>query len=314
MPDSHLLPYVREVFNLKDGGALGLDFLFPEHYDDESVVVYILPGLTSHSQTCYVKTLVLSIISAGGIAVVHNHRGLGGVPLKNARLYSASNFDDAREVAGYLNQRFPLRRKIVIGTSMGAMVMSKYLATHPEEGKRSFVAALAISSIWDAIKGIESLEKPFINRYIINSAITQNVLEIAVKYKETIQVRDCIDYKKVLNCSNVRDFDAFFTAPSFGHKSAEDYYRDATTLDTISNFSIPVFALNAEDDPFSPGYALPISQAEAAGSNFALITTTRGGHLGYLEGVFPLRRTTHFMERFVAEFVRAIQQSDKAFL
>ena len=88
----------------------------------DPLVVFLLPGLTSSSQTCYVKTLVLSILSTGSIVAVLNNRGLGGVPVKTPRLYSASNFEDVQEVIEHLRKKFPKNRKIAIGTSMGAMV------------------------------------------------------------------------------------------------------------------------------------------------------------------------------------------------
>jgi len=82
------LPYERQIFDLADGGQLALDYLEPESIgvkvsgDNKRPVVLLLPGLTNSSQTSYVKTLAMSIVTAGASLVVYNNRGIGGVPLK----------------------------------------------------------------------------------------------------------------------------------------------------------------------------------------------------------------------------------------
>jgi predicted alpha/beta-fold hydrolase len=38
-----------------------------------------------------------------------------------------------------------------------------------------------------------------------------------------------------------------------------------------------------------------------------MIVTVRGGHLGFLEGVLPIRKPRHWMERVVEEFVTAVR-------
>ncbi len=50
---------------------------------------------------------------------------------------------------------------------------------------------------------------------------------------------------------------------------------------------------------------LPIDEAEAENSKLALIVTTRGGHLGWLEGL--AKKSDHYMERLVGELVEAIR-------
>jgi len=306
LPNSFKLPYTRELLKMHDGGEVGLDFLEPEKVTDDTLVVLILPGLTSSSQTCYVKTLVMSVTKKGAIAAVFNNRGLGGVPVKTPRMYSASNFEDCQEVVGHLRKKYPRNPKMAIGTSMGGMVLCKYLSNQPEEAKNTFVTALVISACWDALSGIENLEKPVINKYIINGGMTRNLQHLARKYRKVLEVKEHLDFNKILSVANLRDFDASFTAPCFGFKSVEDYYLDATTSNVIHTFSIPVFGLNAEDDPMSPGHSLPKLQALQPNSKFALIATARGGHLGYLEGLLPTRRTDHYMERVVADFVQAV--------
>lgn len=84
-----------------------------------------------------------------------------------------------------------------------------------------------------------------------------------------------------------------------------DYYEEAKICDNIHKFPIPVFSLNALDDPIA-NY-LPIKQAQEEDSKLVMIVTERGGHLGFLEGTLPFRQPVHYMERVVSEFVAAVR-------
>jgi predicted alpha/beta-fold hydrolase len=67
------------------------------------------------------------------------------------------------------------------------------------------------------------------------------------------EIPSFVDVKGVMNAESVRDFDAAVTAPQFGYPNVVAYYKDASTKGHVHKFPIPVFALNAEDDPMSPG-------------------------------------------------------------
>ena len=219
----------------------------------ENLVVLLLPGLTSSSQTSYVKSIALAITHAGATVVVLNNRGLGGVPLKTPRTYCASKPDDAREVILHLREKFPERRLLAVGTSLGGILLCQYIINHPEEAKELLVAALVVSICWDPMSGTTNLEKPFVNKYIMNYNLTQNLRNLAAKYRTILEERNCWDFNKVLKSRTLREFDAHFTAPQFGYDSVMDYYRAASVKDNVHKFPIPVFGFNAYDDPLQPG-------------------------------------------------------------
>ncbi|ODN05211.1 Phospholipase ABHD3 [Orchesella cincta] len=312
------LPYRREILELKDGGQLAVDFLGENENkdvaDDEKLLVFLLPGLTSHSNTSYVKTMCLSIVRAGAVVAILNNRGLGGVPLKTPRTYCAANHEDVREVIAHLKKTFPNHKMIAIGASLGGMTIGRYLINHPEEAKDTFLAAMVISICWDPMVGTASIEKPFVNRYIVNYTLTTNMQNLANKHRTVLETRDCWDMEKVFGSKTLREFDHHFTAPQFGFKSCEEYYKAAKISPEIEKFSIPVIGLNARDDPMSPGDDLPIQQATDDRSKLALIVTSRGGHLGWLEGALPVRRKFHYMERVVFEFVKAVRENSSELL
>jgi abhydrolase domain-containing protein 1/3 len=312
IPNFVKMPYRREIFNLKDGGDLGLDFIGPAPSENNNkrtpLVIFLIPGLTSSSQTSYVKTLVMAIQEIGGedvVICVFNNRGIGGVTLKTPRTHNAFNCEDIREVITHLKNLYPNNRRIAIGTSLGGVLLCHYLSTHPEEAKETFSAALVISTVWDMHAAIESMERPYINKYILNYGICQDVIYRVKKYKPILEQRDCWDFDKVFSSRTGKEFDSAFHVPQAGYKTVDEYYsRCRLGPEQIKRITVPVFALNALDDPMMPGSELPLEDALAPKSNLALIVTSRGGHLGFLEGFRA--KPMHFVERFAQEFVQAV--------
>ncbi len=90
----------------------------------------------------------------------------------------------------------------------------------------------------------------------------------------------------MLSSSSIREFDSSFTAPQFGYKSEMDYYADAKLAGKLGRVRIPTLAVSAEDDPCQPGDSIPIEEIEGT-DHVAIITTKRGGHIGFMEGFLP---------------------------
>lgn len=151
-----LVEYRREVFTLKDGGEVALDWL-ETGCDPESPVIIILPGLTGESQAEYIKCLVTAANRIGIRTVVFTNRGLGGVALKTPRLYCASNCEDLSEVVKHVKQSNPHVRIGATGISMGGLILGNYLARHSDEAKSILTAAKIISVPWDVHKGRRGL-------------------------------------------------------------------------------------------------------------------------------------------------------------
>ncbi|XP_011092322.1 phospholipase ABHD3-like isoform X2 [Sesamum indicum] len=92
--NSPVLSYRRQIFITSDGGTLALDWVKNVQVknlayqvndvveqDDKKPILIIIPGLTSDSNSAYVKHLAFSMAKHGWNVVVSNHRGLGGVSI-----------------------------------------------------------------------------------------------------------------------------------------------------------------------------------------------------------------------------------------
>ncbi|KAJ0025507.1 hypothetical protein Pint_07765 [Pistacia integerrima] len=173
--------YRRQLFHLPDGGMIALDWLIGSDVwsailrpvlsclyfvhliasggslymnnaiskDDSIPIVVVIPGLTSDSDSAYIKHLVFCTAKRGWNVVVTNHRGLGGVSVTSDRFYNAGWTEDTREVVSYLHHEYPKAPLFAVGTSIGANILVKYLG---EDGEKTPLAgAVAICSPWDLL-------------------------------------------------------------------------------------------------------------------------------------------------------------------
>ncbi|XP_077916647.1 phospholipase ABHD3 isoform X1 [Halichoerus grypus] len=112
-----------------------------------------------------------------------------------------------------------------------------------------------------------------------------------------------IDMDHVMKAKSIREFDKRFTSVMFGYPTIDDYYTDASPNRRLKSVGIPVLCLNSVDDVFSPSHAIPVETARQ-NPNVALVLTSYGGHIGFLEGIWPRQST--YMDRVFKQFVQAM--------
>lgn len=273
-----------------------------------SPLVIILPGLTGASQAEYIKCLVSAAKKVGVRCMIFNNRGLGGVQLKTPRMYCAANCDDLSEVIEHVKKLHPHAPLGATGISMGGLILGNYLAQQGAMARNKLKGCLVISVPWNVFAATKNTEENYFNLMLnkhLASSLRRNVKQY--HYSAETGLFD-IDIDTLLKSQTIREFDTLFTAKLFGYKDVEDYYSNATLHDKLHLIKVPLLCLSAADDPFQPLQAIPLKEISET-ERVAVVVTSRGGHIGFLEGVWPVREE-QYMGKLFSQFFTALFIND----
>ncbi|XP_027948335.1 phospholipase ABHD3 isoform X1 [Eumetopias jubatus] len=330
--------YRNELIKTADGGQISLDWFdncSSKCYMDATTrpTVLLLPGLTGTSKESYILHMIHLSEELGYRCVVFNNRGVAGENLLTPRTYCCANTEDLETVIHHVHRLYPSAPFLAAGVSMGGspgdsnvqpclkttpscqdtacrpslaiclflskrMLLLNYLG---KIGPKTPLKAAATFSVgWNTFACSESLEKP-LNWLLFNYYLT-TCLQSSVNKHRHMFVKQ-IDMDHVMKAKSIREFDKRFTSVMFGYQTIDDYYTDASPNRRLKSVGIPVLCLNSVDDVFSPSHAIPIETARQ-NPNVALVLTSYGGHIGFLEGIWPRQST--YMDRVFKQFVQAM--------
>ncbi|KAL6192140.1 hypothetical protein ACLB2K_038527 [Fragaria x ananassa] len=282
--------YQRELFRLADGGTIALDWgVNSMPRDDASPILMVLPGLTSDPNSSYIRHLTYNTFRLGWNVVVSNHRGLGGVPITSDFIYNCGWTNDVREVTNHLHHRHPNAPLFIVGTSIGANILVKYLG---EDGENVPVSgAAAICCPWDFLIGDRFIRRTLLQR-LYDKALTLGLQWYSEQHRHSYsrlsdwegKMHSIRHYHKICDVGKFETVDAF--------------YRRNSSAIYVCNVSVPLLCINALDDPLCTAEAIPWDECRE-NVNVVLATTTHGSHLAYFEcitasGIWWVRAVDEF--------------------
>ncbi|KAI0273611.1 AB-hydrolase YheT [Gloeopeniophorella convolvens] len=290
--------YDRTLLRVKDGGTLGLDFTPPiseRVVPDEAPIVVVLHGLSGGSHESYVRAIIapaVTPVDQGGLgyrAVVINSRGCAGVPLTTPQLYSSCHTDDLRQALLHISQRYPEAPLLGLGFSLGANILTRYVA---EEGEGCrLISACTLACPWDLAANSSHVDNSWLHRNVYAYTMTNNLKCLISQHADSItkfpesrlaQSLPELFSRKSLTISqfdNLITIHAGGSPPHFPFASAGDYYAYAASHKVLGDIRIPFLALNSDDDPIAKH--IPIGETDNGW--VTLIVTRGGGHMGWFE-------------------------------
>ncbi|KAL6560690.1 hypothetical protein OROGR_004249 [Orobanche gracilis] len=268
--------------------------------DDKCPLIIIVPGLTSDSNSAYINHLAFNMVNRGCNVVVSNHRGLGGVPITSDCFYNGGWTEDLRKVIDHVHCQYPEAPLFVVGTSIGANILVKYLG---EDGiKVPIIGAAAICSTWDLLICDRFMNRGLVQK-LYNKALTIGLKDYAQSHE--IVLSRLSNWEGVKKSRSVRDFDDCATRVLGNYETVDTYYRRCSASNFIGGVMVPLLCISSLDDPICTNEAIPWDECRL-NPNVVLATTQHGGHLPFFEG---LTAKSVWWVKAVDDFFRALQSS-----
>jgi predicted alpha/beta-fold hydrolase len=168
----------------------------------------------------------------------------------------------------------------LVGVSLGANVMLKWLGERGEGAPFQVAAAVAISTPFNLAACAAVLDNG-INRRLYTASFLSTMKSKLDKKAHLYE--GVLNLPAALKSRTFAEYDRLVTAPLSGFASEQDYWDRSSSAQFLPQIRRPTLLINALNDPFMPASALPraaVSKSPWLEAAFV----TQGGHAGFLEG------------------------------
>jgi len=246
----------------------------PDARSDRPLAV-LLHGLTGCEDSSYIRASARHLLGQGYPVLRLNLRGAGpSRPLCRLR-YHAGRSEDLRDALGVLGTRvagLSVRGLVLVGYSLGANMLLKFLAEHA--GDFPLRAAASVSAPIDLKATQERMMAPrnaFYHRYLLDRMKAESLDAAGLGESQR---------RAIEGVRSIYEFDDVVVAPRGGFDGAEDYYRRSSARRFLADVGVPTLVIHALNDPWIPG-RLYRDVDWAANSKLVPLLTASGGHVGF---------------------------------
>ncbi len=285
--------YLRERWNTPDGDFIDLDWTAAAGTGSAPLLV-LFHGLEGSSKSQYARGLMHHAMQRGWRGVVVHFRGCSGEINRLPRAYHSG---DSTEIDWILRRLHAQHGGALFaaGVSLGGNALLKWLGEQGQAAQDVVQRAAAVSAPVDLHAAGRALEQGFNMVYTNNFLATMKRKSFAKLEKHP----GLFDPAKLRTTRTLREFDDLVTAPLHGYAGVDDYYTRASSKPLLMCVAVPTLLLNARNDPFLPGKALPEQQQLSAAITAAF--TDEGGHVGFPDS----NGSIQWLPRTVLEFLVA---------
>ena len=281
------------------------DFIMLQYADGEAEkpLVVLFHGLEGSAQSFYAKALKTVFNGVGWNFVTMEFRFCSGEINNTLRIYHMGETTDIDHVVKTLAAREPERPLYLIGVSLGANVLCKWLGEQGDAVPDQVKAAAAIAPPFMPHKSVPAFHDALGGFYVWHFLRS---LKPKARAKEA-QFPGSIDMVALEACKDFYEYDTIVTARLHGFDDAMDYWEKVGCHQFLPGIRIPTLLIAAKDDPFNPEDTIPY---EAVAGNPWLHPqwTEQGGHVGFVSGPTPWQayswaeeQAMRFFQCYVAE-------------
>ncbi|KAL4476789.1 hypothetical protein ABPG72_010626 [Tetrahymena utriculariae] len=284
----------KQYITIADYGEFGVDWAYSDDKQLERTpklnkMICIFPGLVSSINEPYIINILAKCYKHGYEVCLLNDRlytnrdnGRGVSFPKNKPF---TFVDDYKKILEIIKEQYQGYTFYAIGHSFGANTLARYLGLYANENV--FSAAVCVSNPWDFYLGQRYLSKS-IDQFLLNTR-----KKILRQYKHIFRDQrpnyTNYDYDELLLAKTCRELDNKFTSKLLGYRTADEYYKNISSIHYIDQIKIPVLFIQSKDDPILSENTLPIDEIKN-NRNLLMIVTNTGGHVGWFEGLIQPKR------------------------
>lgn len=285
-------------------------------------VVALIPGVTSDSQSGYIRRIVKELQKAGYHVCVVNTRGFGSDSKLHPFVINTAYTRDFKTIV----ERFFSKKAIInrfgvplpiigLGLSNGGATLSKYLGEVGRDGGEVHLdAGIACCAPNDFVSMVEHMNRGTMQKLVYQDVMSNDVRRYilshpAFKRMPNIDVDYIFNRENVKRFSRVIHFDKHIFSKTSGYRSMYHYHLDASPALWLPFTPVPTLVLATFDDPVIGRTVMPYRWEEICENNHRLVyaETQWGGHLGFLGGPFDeVSGKPDYMARFVIQRMDAV--------
>lgn len=241
-------------------------------------VLILLHGLEGSSKEHYIKGQALKFYKNNFDVYAMNYRSCSGEMNRTTKLYHSGETEDLRFLINKIIEEDRYQEISLVGFSLGANVILKYLGEEGENVSSKIKAAVSISVPMDLRGCSYELAKGFSKLYSLHFMRT---LRKKVTYLKKMHNHNSLKNINVKKLKTFLDFDELVTAPLHGFTSAEDYWEKSSSKQFLRSIKIPTKIINALNDPFLSKDCYP-SKKEISNPYIETSYPKFGGHVGFI--------------------------------
>jgi predicted alpha/beta-fold hydrolase len=110
-------------------------------------------------------------------------------------------------------------------------------------------AAVVISNPWNLDVGSVVLQRTWLGKEVYQKTMGGNLRKLVELHHDELSKNPKLDFDKIRKVQYLFEFDREVQCNTWGYPSEGAYYRDASSVDSLLAARIPIFGINAEDDP-----------------------------------------------------------------
>eukprot|EP00058_Branchiostoma_floridae_P024289 XP_002609779.1 hypothetical protein BRAFLDRAFT_122100 [Branchiostoma floridae] len=293
---------------LEDGSTLTYtlyDTSKPHPAGDITIVV--CPGFGSSNRSKYIQAFVSLVSDHGYKVAVLDHLGTTDNPLTARRIFTYGETGEFGAMVDDVMRENTTTRLIVVGFSMGANIVCKYMAEGRPHNRR-VICCVSAGQGYDAVRGSNVLMEWTGFRRAYNFAMAQGLKTILQRHSYVLfRGNSDFNLSAIQSATSLQEIDLAYTLQAGGYSSLHSYYRHCSCKFTMHKITVPTLLVNALDDPLIPEDMLDVPYNYAMSRDNAMFVLTRhGGHLGFYSGGLIIPDSETWLHRLLLQYLDAM--------